>query len=97
MIFRIGFEGYFRIACSALEVKTENFYSKVGFLVANLHSHIEFSSNIQIVLAGATTQTHWQHVAYHHQLVLTSTSFHYNLMVEVFGEIFYQHLTFSHF
>lgn len=97
MIFGVCFECYFSIACGAFEIKTKNLYSKIGLLVANLHSHVEFSSNVEIVLTCTTTQTHRQHVAHHHQFVLASTPLYNDFVVKVLGEIFNEHFTFSHF
>lgn len=52
MIFRISFECDFSIAVGAFEVKSENFNAEIGLFVTDLHSHVKFRTNIQIVLTG---------------------------------------------
>jgi hypothetical protein len=96
VVFRIGFECDFTVAVGAFEVETKDLDPEVGLFVAYLHSHIEFSTDVEIVRACVATQTHRQHVTHHHQLVLASSTLHNALVVEVFGEIFNENLSLSH-
>lgn len=69
MVFGVSLEGDLAIAVGAFEVESENLYAQIGLQVAYLHSHVEFGTDVQIVRASVATQTHRQHVTYHHQLV----------------------------
>ena len=88
MVFGVSFEGYFSVAIGALEIESKHLDSQISLFVADFHPHVELGSNVQIVGTCIATQGHWQHVPDHHQLVLASPTFHDDLVVEVFGEIF---------
>ena len=88
MVFGISFEGDFGIAISALKVKPKDLDAKIGLLIANLHPHIEFGSNVKIVGTCIASQAHGQHISDHHQLVLAPTTLHNNFVIKIFREIF---------
>ena len=96
MVFGISFEGDFGIAISALKVKPKDLDAKIGLLIANLHPHIEFGSNVKIVGTCIASQAHGQHISDHHQLVLATTSLDDDLVVEILREILDYHLPFCH-
>ena len=52
MVFGVSFEGNFGIAICAFEVEAEDFDPKVGFFVANFHSHVEFGADVEVISAG---------------------------------------------
>lgn len=59
MIFRISLESNISIAVGAFQIESENFNTKIDLIVAYFHSHIELSSDIKIVRACVTPETHW--------------------------------------
>lgn len=96
MIFRVCFEGDFRIAVGALEVETEDLDAEVGLLVADFHAHVELGADVKVVGTGITTQTHGQHVADHHEFILATSPLDDAVMVKVLGEVLDEDLSFCH-
>jgi hypothetical protein len=84
MIFWVSFESDFGITVSTFEVKSKDFDSQVSFLVANLHSHVELRSNVQIISTSSTTQAHRQHISDHHELIFTPTSLDDDIVIKIF-------------
>lgn len=87
MILWISFEGDFAIAVGAFEVEPEDLDAQICLLIANFHSHVKLGADVQVICTSVTPQRHWQHIPYHHQLVLTTSSLLYSLMIEVLREI----------
>jgi hypothetical protein len=96
MIFRVSFERNFSVAIGAFEVEAEDLNAQICIFVADFHAHVELGSDVQIICAGVAPKTHWQHVAYHHELVFAPAAFYNAVVIEVFWEIFDEDLTLCH-
>lgn len=59
MILRISFESDFGIAIGAFEVEPEDLDAQIGLLVTDLHTHVELSTNVEIVCTCIASQRHW--------------------------------------
>lgn len=59
MVFGISLESNISITVGAFQIESEDFNAKIDLVVAYFHSHIELSSNIKIVRACVTPETHW--------------------------------------
>lgn len=96
MVFRVCFEGDFGVAVGALEVKAEDLDAKVSLLIADFHTHVELGANVEVIGTGITTQTHGQHVPYHHEFVLATAPLDDTVVVKVLGEVLDEDLSFCH-